>query len=86
MKALCDDSNGTTQIHYRDKWNRKVLSAEQRRVKNAELVDFIDFINDETSLASDPLFSLKALNVYVEKEEKSHLKENINSYASSRKR
>ena len=55
------------QIHYRDKWNRKVLSVKKCRVKNAELADFIDFINDETSLASDPLFSLTVLNVYVEK-------------------
>ena len=38
----------------RDKWNR-------------EVADFIHFINDETLLASDPLFSQEEWKVYVEK-------------------
>ena len=47
------------------------------------MADFIDFINDETLLASDPLFSREALKVYVEKEEKSHLKKKMKSYVSN---
>ena len=44
---------------------------------------FIDFINDETLLVSDPLFSREALKVYVEKEESSHLKKKMKSDASN---
>lgn len=57
----------------RDKWN-SLSFIQQRIVKDPELVDFIDFINDETFLASDLLFSQKALKMYVEKDEKYHLK------------
>ena len=39
------------------------------------MADFIDFINDETFLASDPLFSQEALKVYVEKEGKESFEE-----------
>ena len=67
----------------RDKWNRKVLSIQQHRAEDLELADFIDFINDETLLASDPLFYREALKVYVEKEERSHLKKKMKSYASN---
>ena len=67
----------------RDKWNRKVLSIRRHRAEDPELADFIDFINDETLLASDPLFSREALKVYVEKEERSHLKKKMKSYASN---
>ena len=47
------------------------------------MADFIDFINDETLLASDPLFSREALKVYVEKDERSHLKKKMKSFASN---
>ena len=67
----------------RDKWNQKVLSSRQCRVKDPELADFIEFINDETLLANDSLFSREALKVYVEKEEKSHLKKKMKPYASN---
>ena len=67
----------------RDKWNRKVLSIRRHRAEDPELADFIDFINDEILLASDPLFSREALKVYVEKEERSHLKKKMKSYASN---
>ena len=66
----------------RDKWNRKVLSIQRHRAEDPELADFIDFINEETLLASEPLFSREALKVYVEKE-RSHLKKKMKSYASN---
>ena len=47
------------------------------------MTDFIDFINDETLLAIDPLFSRETLKVYVEKEERSHLKKKTKSYGSN---
>ena len=94
MKALCHNNSLnspdilctlTSKLpgNSRDKWNRKALSIRQRRIKDPALTDFIDFINDETLLASDPLFSRETLKVYVEKEEKSHLKKKMKSYASN---
>ena len=70
----------------KDKWNRKVLSIWQHRVKDSELADFIVLINDETLLAIDPLFSQEPVEVYVEKEEKSYLKKKMKSYASDTKK
>ena len=71
----------------RDKWNREVLSVRRHRVKDSELADFTDFINDETLLASDPLFSREALKVYVEErsheEERNHLKKRMKSHTSN---
>ena len=70
-------------VNAREKWNMKVLSIRQHRVKDAELAEFIDFINHETLLASDSLFSREALKVYVEKKESSHLKKKMKSYTSN---
>ena len=47
------------------------------------MADFIDLINDETLLASDPNFSREAVKVYVEKEEKNYLKKEMKSYPSN---
>ena len=93
MKTLCHNNNGALGIlctltsklpgNARGKWNRKVLSIRRRRAEDPELADFIEFINDETLLASDTLFSREALKAYVEKEERSHLQKKMKSYASN---
>ena len=43
----------------RDKWNRKVMMIRRSHGREPELSDFIDFVDDETLLASDTLWSLK---------------------------
>ena len=48
----------------KDKWNRKVTMIQRSHGREPELSDFIDFIDDETLLASDPLFSPEALKEY----------------------
>ena len=48
--------------------------------REPELSDF-DFVDDETSLASDPLFSHKALKEYNEKQEKG-IRRKLKSYIS----
>ena len=45
----------------RDKWNRKAMMIRRSHGGEPELSDFIDFVDDETLLASDPLFSQEAL-------------------------
>ena len=49
----------------RDKWNRKVIRRSYGREPG--LSDFIDFVDDEALLASDPLFSQEALKQYIER-------------------
>ena len=49
--------------------------------RGAEPSDLIDFIDDETLLASDPLFSQEALKEYNEKQEKGTRRE-LKSYVS----
>ena len=51
----------------RDKWNRKAMMIRRSHGGEPELSDFIDFVDDETLLASDPLFSQEALKQYIER-------------------
>ena len=45
----------------RDKWNRKVMMIRRSHGREPELSDIIDFVDDDTLLASDPLLSQEAL-------------------------
>ena len=45
----------------RDNWNRKMMMIRGSHGREPELSDFIDFVDDETLLASDTLFSQEAL-------------------------
>ena len=54
----------------RDRWNRKVLITRRQHRREPELEDFIDFFDNETQLANDPLFSRGALKDYNEKADK----------------
>ena len=56
--------------HARDKWNRKVIMIRRFHGREPELSDFIDFVDDEALLASDPLFSQEPLKQYNERQEK----------------
>ena len=54
----------------RDRWNRNVLILRRQHRREPELEDFIDFFNNETQLADDPLFSREALREYTERADK----------------
>ena len=54
----------------RHRWNRNVLIIRRQHRREPELVDFIDFFEDETQLPNDPLFSREALRDYTEKADK----------------
>ena len=64
----------------RDKWNRKVMMIRRSHGGEPELSDFIDFVDDETLLASDPLFSQEALKQYNKRQEDGTRK--LKSYVS----
>ena len=53
--------------HIRDRWNRKVLSLRKRHQKEPTLSDLSYFIEEESVLVDDPLFSNSTVDEYLEK-------------------
>ena len=51
----------------RDKWSRNVLTIRRRHKREPDLTDFIHFVNDETLIVSDPIFSKEAVEQYSDK-------------------
>ena len=47
----------------RDKWSRKVLTRCRRHKREPDLIDFIHFVNDETLIVSDSIFSKEAIEL-----------------------
>ena len=39
----------------RDKWSKTVLLIRRKQGKEPEMVDYIDFVNDENLIVSDPV-------------------------------
>ena len=56
--------------HMRDRWNREVYNIRTRYGKEPALSDLIDFVDKETILVNDPLFSKEAVDQFVEQKEK----------------
>ena len=55
----------------RDKWSMRVLLISRKQEKEDELADFIDFVNDENLIVSDPLFYKQPVEHYIDKKAKS---------------
>ena len=51
----------------KDKWSRRVLTIRRRGNREPEMGDFIQFVNNETLIVIDPVFSKEAVEQYVEK-------------------
>ena len=49
----------------RDKFSWKVLTIRRRGNREPEMADFIQFVNDETLIVTDPVFSREAVEQYV---------------------
>ena len=62
-----------------DKWNSKVLSIRRKKDREPRFNDFVDFIEQETILVSDPLFSRQAVEKLSNNKEK---KGKVQSYAT----
>ena len=52
-----------------EKWNRTILNIRRRQLREPDFVDLIHFVDDEATLANDPLFSKDALSGYVDRKE-----------------
>ena len=58
-----------------DRWNRKVQAIRKWHLREPDLQDLIKFVEEETVLMNDPLFSREALHEYIKHPEKStHMK------------
>ena len=51
-----------------DRWNRKVQNIRKREER--KIIDFVQFVEEETLLMNDPLFSREALHEYAWQKEK----------------
>ena len=65
----------------RGKLSRKVLTIRKRCNRKPEMADFIQFVNDETLIVTDPVFSKEAVEEYVEKNP-SYKKRKISAFAT----
>ena len=66
----------------RDRWNREKHSIRAKHSRELELKDLINYVNKETALVSDPLFSKKAVEQYSDKRDvKVDKRRRVRSYA-----
>ena len=58
------------QVHLQDKWNRNTLKMKRMHSREHQLFDLENILEDEMTLASDPLYSRDAVSQYIEKNQK----------------
>lgn len=56
--------------YVQDRWNRKVYTLRRNFMREPSINDLIDFVNEETVLVNDALFSRGAVSQYMDKQEK----------------
>ena len=52
-----------------DRWNRKVQNIRRRELRGPDSTDFVQFVEEETLLMNDPLFSREAFHEYAEQKQ-----------------
>ena len=50
-----------------DRWNKTVQAIRRKQIRDLDLQDSIQFVEKETTLMNDPLFSREALHEYIKK-------------------
>ena len=50
-----------------DRWNRRVQSTRKNQLRKPDLADFIKFVDEETELVNDPLYSQEAVDQHTER-------------------
>ena len=51
-----------------DRWNKTVKAIRRKQIRELDLQDSIQFVEKETTLMNDPLFSREALHEYIKKQ------------------
>ena len=69
----------------REKWNRTVLNIRRRHLREPDFADLIHFVDDEATLANDPLFSKDALSGYVDRKEAPSKRWQLKTYLATAK-
>ena len=59
----------------RDRWNREVYSIRANHSRGPELNDLINYVDKETALVSDSLFSKEAVEQYLDKRDSRMMRE-----------
>ena len=53
-----------------DRWNKKVQFTQKKQLREPDLADFIKFVEEETELVNDPLYSREAVDQHTERRER----------------
>ena len=64
-----------------DRWNRHFHKIRRNQAREPGLLDFTNFIEEERTWVSDPLFSREAVGQYEDKPLKPYKPKKIQSYA-----
>ena len=51
----------------RDRWSRKFLPIRRKHKFKLDMMDFIQFVNSETAIVTDPIFWKERVEQYLEK-------------------
>ena len=65
-----------------DRWNRVVYNIRKKQEHEPNLHDLIEFVDQETALVNDPLFSREALEGYTVKPDKKSKQRSVTSFAT----
>ena len=66
-----------------ENWNRNVMNIRRRHLRQPDFADLIHFVNDEATLANDPLFSKEAFSGYVDKKEAPNRRKLLKTYLTA---
>eukprot|EP00794_Sanderia_malayensis_P002301 gene2301-2650_t len=65
-------------VYVMDRWNRQVLNIRRRQNREPRFADFLEFLDEESVLVSDPLFSRQAVEALSDEKGK---KNKLRNYA-----
>ena len=67
----------------KDRWNRLAYNLRIHQERDAEFADFVNFVEEETILVTDPMFSRDALDSFMDKAQRSdHRSRGVKTYAT----
>ena len=67
-----------------ENWDMHVINITRRHLREPDFTDRIHFVDDEATLANDPLFSKEDLSGYVDKNEAANRRKQRRTYLCSR--
>ena len=53
-----------------DRWNGRVKFTQKNQLREPDIADFIKFVDEETELVNDPLYSREAIDQHTERKER----------------